>query len=382
MKPLSCLDVDQSLWRYIDRELSASEIAAISVHLKNCEPCRAQYHEWSREASQCRTVLSDTPFGEAFVGRLRQRMRDDGLFASSRRSPMEALSFHRRRVRRIATVAAMLFLIPVVVVVGILSNLKDPIQLGHFATEGGAVSFVPAGAQPGGEGARRVAAGFYGAGDAFVVPAGAVVTLRLGSPSRREDSLLKLTGPARFEIEPHATKVDFRARLASGLLSADVARRALIEPFSIATEIARVGVLGTEFDLSALDDRTELRVRNGLVAFQGLGALPGKATVRVTREKGPYVVMRGEVQPVPLAEADAAADAAPAPGHSAPAAPGGDSAAPPAAGPEATPEDPESARAIPGDRPPGSPGEPRPPAGDAPGAGPGGSFDLDTPVER
>jgi anti-sigma factor RsiW len=371
MKSVSCSDVDHNLWRYIDRELSAGDLSAISAHLRGCEPCRAQYHEWAREASQYRRVLVEAPFGEGFVSRLRHRMRDEGLFATSRRSPFEAFSFHRRRVRRIATVAAMLILIPIVVVVGFLSNLPGPLQLGSFESEGGPVGFLPAGASEQ-KAMRQMKSGVYAAGAAFVVPRGAVATLHLGSPSLNDDSILKLTGPARFVIDPEATKAVFRARLSSGVLRADVARRALAEPFAITTENARVMVLGTEFELSALEARTVLRVWNGIVAFQGIDALPGKAPVDVTREKGPYVVEKGAMQPVPLQEPDVRADATPPPEktHPRPEAVHGNGSAAVAPPVEETTTQPP--RPVPAPEP--ATKEPAKPVSPGP--------DLDTPVER
>jgi hypothetical protein len=377
MRSVTCSEVDQNLWRYIDREIPASDLSAISAHLRACDPCRARYHEWAREASQYRRVLDETPFGEAFVGRLRHRMRDEGLFASSRRSPLEALSFHRRRVRRIATVAAMLFLIPVVVVVGILSNLPDPILLGNFTAEGGFLTFLRAVASTEDVTRHRVARGDFAPGDGFEVPHGVVVTLKLGSPSRREDSILILTGPASFRVAREARKVDFSAHLASGIIRADIARRAYVEPFQLTTADAVAKVLGTEFELSALDGQTVLTVRKGTVAFQAINALPGKA-IQVTPENGAHVVRKGALEPVPAGDGAVNAPVTPTtPPPVTPAVPETDPGEPEAA----AGEDPSSAPAPPAPAPERKPPARTPTLPGTPPAIPG-SEDLDTPVVR
>jgi hypothetical protein len=302
-------------------------------------------------------------------------MRDEGLFASSRRSPLEAFSFHRRRVRRVATVAVMLFLIPVVVLIGFMSNLPGPVQLGGFEAEGGVVGFAAAGSPAArdprslADGARMHAPrGSYKAGDAFLVPAGVVLTVKLGSPVRSEDAVLTLTGPAAFAIDPKATKTAFLARLDQGALAAEVSHRGPDDPFDIDTAEARVSILGTAFDLRASEGRTILRVRRGSVAFRARDALPG-ATVKVTPDMDAYVVEKGSAGPVPLIEG-----ARPTSPPAAPAA-----AEPPLPQPPA--RDSHAAAPAAAESPP-------PPAPPAPGAAgstsppPKPGFDLDTPVSR
>ena len=131
MKPYTCADVDRGLWLYIDRELSASELAKISSHLRDCAPCSALYHDRAREARQYRLAFSETPFGDKFAGRLRHKMVEEGHYGGmepvptalperSDARPRDRSSssrgwglfwLHRGRRRRLVTVAAMLCMI-------------------------------------------------------------------------------------------------------------------------------------------------------------------------------------------------------------------------------------------------------------------------------
>src|SRR6266540_1742863 len=73
MKSQECRRVEESLWRYIDRELSAPQLAEISAHLKACGNCKGLYESRARDANLFRMAFTDAPFGEGFVERFHQR---------------------------------------------------------------------------------------------------------------------------------------------------------------------------------------------------------------------------------------------------------------------------------------------------------------------
>ena len=75
MDPTTCEKAKAVLWRYIDRELSARELGAVSVHLRGCEACRQIYEQQSREAKLYRLALAENPFGDEFVESFRVRWR-------------------------------------------------------------------------------------------------------------------------------------------------------------------------------------------------------------------------------------------------------------------------------------------------------------------
>jgi hypothetical protein len=307
MESTSCFEVERNLWRYIDRELSASELAGISSHLKLCEGCRGLYYERARSARQYRLAFPETPFGEAFVGKMVKRMRKEGLFSSSpapsangkaRRGFAWPRLFFQRRYRRAIAIAAMLLLIPVVVLVGVVFNgsmSSGPMakSLGTFAADGYVV-LLESGRE------RKLPNGHLLPGSAFEVPSGRSLKIHLGAPERPDVALMALEGPAKFVLDPRATLRDFVASLDEGKLLAKVAKRPRDDSFVLRTPHAAVKVVGTRFSLEVKGTETALSVEEGKVSCRARAALPGQGTVEVTKKTGPYKVGEGEPLPLPV----------------------------------------------------------------------------------
>ncbi len=335
MKPISCTEVDRSLWLYIDRELSAGGLQAISAHLRECDACRGMYHERALEASQYRMAFLDSPFGDDFVAKLTKRMESERLLESSSRpggehpgvsrggwrglhgdrprgdgeggvrSPLSAT--HRGRFRRLVTVAAMLLLIPAIVIVGIVFDGPMPESLGTLYAESGEVTLGRVG-----EAGRSLpdvvevtSPSALFAGSVCRVDRGAVARLQLASQSpggRGALSTLVLDGPAIFAVDAKASRSSFHGTLEEGALKAKVAPRGLSEPFVIRTPHATATVVGTLFELLVTRDETRLSVVEGKVKLRSIEGLPDQG-VEVTRSSGSFAARRGATQPVPLGDA-------------------------------------------------------------------------------
>ena len=271
---ISCPDVDQNLWRYIDRELSASALAAISSHLRACEACQGLYHERAREASQYRMVFVDSPFGEPFVVKLKRRLRQEAPVAPGgapgRKKRTGYFSLRHRKVRRALAVAAMLVLIPVVILIGLLQKSSDRRWLGSFeATNSGKVSLDSEDVTRDGT-LPLQARGRFGPGDGINVPGGVEVLLHYGQ------SQITLQGPAFLRMEKHSTRDQFFAYLEKGKLEATVTPLSRDQAFVIRTEYAVSSVVGTRFTVEARKGETLLEVQEGTVKFQSARARPGE----------------------------------------------------------------------------------------------------------
>lgn len=321
MKSVSCIEVERNLWRYIDRELSASDLAEISSHLKLCESCRGLYYERSRDARQYRLAFPETPFGEAFVAKLTKRMKAEGLLtapmtpkqvaaavspnqrrgthgtsnqpldqvrgAGSRKDFGLARFLHQRRFRRAAAIAAMLLLIPLVVITGLFFGESSARSLGSFQVVKGAV-FV---------GEKPSSSGEFFPGSAFKVREGGSLEIQLKTPAGGSAAELTLIGPAIFSLDPDASRHKFKASLDQGALHASVEKRPYGDLFVINTPLASAVVVGTRFELEASGAQSRLTVSEGKVRYRAQAALPSQAPVVVTPEMGPYVVREGSMEP-------------------------------------------------------------------------------------
>jgi hypothetical protein len=360
MKSFSCSHIDRSLWRYIDRELAASDVSAISAHLRDCDGCRELYHERAREARQYRVAFLDSPFGERFVSKFSERMKREGLSAGSIRkggqwrkdprkerlwtedvarmaqglSPTDSNAsselpvdsgFTRRRFRRAATVAAMLFLIPTVVVIGIVFNPPHAIPLGTFEAEKGSLTESRIGID-GELISKTVEDGFLTPGCVLTVPPGVVARLALRARAPGDVTEISLSGPAELRLSKDAGPKAFTAVLEYGILEASVAPRREGETFEIFTANALAAVVGTRFELEFRDGLTSLVVWHGEVRFQAREALTG---VRVVRESGRFRLNPGSVRPEPDASPPAVPAAEPPPEAETSAAEPADSVHPP-----------------------------------------------------
>jgi hypothetical protein len=307
---LPCKKVDLMLWRYIDRELSAREIGAISDHLRQCAACRTLYEGRSREAKLCRMAFLDSPFGEGFVGRFQRRSTREGLgelqvssgglfagpaagdlrFGRRRRGGgrwgafdllRQAYPGANQKLRRLVTVAAMLLLIPGIVLLGIALNgyqLK-PLVLGEYLLAG-------------------KSEGTFRAGEHFRVPEGKELEVFLRSQRESKASLL-VSGPALLRIEPGAAIDHFEAFLDEGLLKARVGKLRRGESFRIRSPHALATVVGTEFTLEVLENETRLRVEEGTVAFSRANSGSGRVQ-HVAARDGVYRVSLQVSDPEPF----------------------------------------------------------------------------------
>lgn len=367
MSDISCQQVDRGLWRYIDRELPAGELARISTHLRGCEACRSLYHSRSSEASRCRVAFLDAPFGESFVRQTLAACRSEGLLGE--REPTRAGGLflpvaepaHVRMwhsIRRWSMVAAIALIVPSMLLVTLFSPGPAGEKLGTFEVAQGApaVTWHREAA-----GRRRLSkelsqtAGICVAGAAYEVAPEGSLTLALPLSEGRKTELA-CSGDTAFRIGPHATSQIFIGHLAAGKLRAKVAPQRASESFTIETPHAYVRVIGTEFDLEVAARGTRLVVLKGTVEFRAKESLPGRGVELVTAERGPFFVGEGAAEPFGE-RLEASLETSPV---GAPAA---------AERPEAVGSLPEPASPAPVQLPPG------------PGAGTTFKEPLDTPVE-
>lgn len=309
MNSVSCFEVERNLWRYIDRELSAGELSGISSHLKLCEGCRSLYYERSREARQYRLAFPETPFGEVFVSKVVKRMKEEGLFSSSPGPGASTqagagsslpLIFLERRYRRAIAIAAMLLLIPVVVLVGIIFNgsMSGRPAARSVARSLGTMQYENRGTN----GGTKLKPRDLLPGSSFEVLPEQTLRIRLGSPERPNVAQMELRGPGRFTLDDQATLRDFKASLEEGKLGAKVSKRAPGDSFVLRTPHAVATVVGTQFMLDVTSAWTDLKVEDeeGKVDYRARAALPGQGTVQVTKKTGPYRVRYEEPLPVPV----------------------------------------------------------------------------------
>jgi len=322
----SCERIQEGLWRYVDRELSAAALAEMSAHLKTCSDCSRVYEARARDAKHYRMALLDTPFGESFVERFRQRFEAEGLAspggqqpASSGSSPSRGSargSAWRRFAARAASSpprkilvrwapAAAILLMAALVVVGLFpAHSVGKLQLvdaSKSTGSGAEVEII--------RGGRTLSA---------LPPdlrAGDRIHVAQGGPRVRasllDGSQILLTGPADLRVENEMeAEGPFLARLSEGTLSASVPRRGAGRNLRmrITTEHASAIVLGTSFTLEAKPGvGTILDVDRGEVDF--FASRGGRVLVRAG---GRYESRYGYAEPLPV----------PAPGEAAAARPG------------------------------------------------------------
>ena len=299
MKPVTCTEVDRNLWRYVDRELSAADLAHVSAHLRSCEACQRKYHGRSLEASQYRAAFLEAPFGEKFVARFVGRMKREGMLLERVTPQEEGLFLDRRRWLRAAALAALVLLIPAMAFMAFLSMQGQGVNLGEFTARGGSVMVgrVDAAGHKLLQSEEAVS-GALSPAQVVSVPGDTMVTFRLRTPRKGEESFLWVTGPAEFSLRHDATRDKFAAFLQEGTLVANVASRAPSESFQIDTPHATARVVGTEFRLEVTGEMTQLQVIAGKVAFEAKEF----SKEDVAPEDGPWVVRAGAKRPEPLSE--------------------------------------------------------------------------------
>ena len=285
-----CYDVERHLWRYIDRELPANEISAISAHLKRCRDCQQLYMDGAREANSYRTAFVNAPFGEPFVAKFRKRMAAEELLENGALAIGPGLGATNgpapgRGLRRLLAVLAMVILIPLVLTVGMFYGRSS---LGYFQTEGGKARLVRFDAENGDVG-EELGRGEILGGDRFEVNSHVVVNLAVPTAAYTASSQLQLDGPGVFELADSSDSHYIAGRLESGVLYVDVAKDPLREEFRIETPHAVVRVLGTQFTLEVEPGATYLSVDEGRVELSSLG---NTAALRVmTPESGVWGVL-------------------------------------------------------------------------------------------
>lgn len=285
MKDPDCNCSSEVIWRYIDRELSARDMAGVSERIRSCDSCRGMYEEQALLARSLSSGFVDSPFGESFVARSRERFTAAGL-AGSRERGIRAMGsgtklffgdrgFAVLRSRRFLGIAATLLLVPAILAIGFLVSSRREQSLGGLRVTGQdevAVRIVGSSSeaifiqpQPGGSG--------FEAGRIYDVPPGTTLALSLGGFGQREPAArLKLKGPARFSTTADCTVRNFHGNLISGELRARVALRGEGESFRLsAGGLHQARVIGTVFVFSARDGVTSLTVEEGLVGFGTLG---------------------------------------------------------------------------------------------------------------
>ncbi len=286
MKDPDCSCSSEVIWRYIDRELSAREMAVVSEQIRGCDNCRSMYEGQALLARSLSTGFVDSPFGESFVARSRERFGSAGLGESSGdglrtiKSGTKLLlgyrAFSLLRSRRALGIAAMLLLVPAMIAIGLLVGSRREQSLGGLRVTGqDEVGVRVAGSsseaifiqpQPGSSG--------FQAGRIYDVPAGTTLSLTLsaGDGGRDPAARIDVAGPARFSTDPDCTVHNFHGNLISGDLRARVSPRGAGESFRISSGgLHQARVIGTVFVLSARDGATSLTVEEGLVGFGVLG---------------------------------------------------------------------------------------------------------------
>lgn len=286
MKAPDCNCSTEVIWRYIDRELSAREMARVSEQLRKCDNCQKLYEEQGRLARSLSSGFVDSPFGESFVVRSRERFSTAGL-TRSREAGIRTIEggtklffgyrgFSFLRSKKFMGIAAMLLLVPTILVIGYFVNSQGHQLLGGLRVRGqeevsvrivdapGAVSLI----QP-----SPRSSGFQ-AGRVYDVPPGTTLSLQLGAGDGRHERVatLDISGPARFATDSDCTVGNFHGNLIRGVLRARVEHRQKGESFRIsAAGLHQARVIGTVFVLEAGDGFTRLNVEEGLVSFGTVG---------------------------------------------------------------------------------------------------------------
>ncbi len=277
---VNCREVEERLWRYVDRELPVGELTAVSEHIDDCSECRQLYHEQARDANRCRRALAESALGPAASDRILGALEGAGVIGTT------ASRVSGRRVRARWAIAAL-----VPLAVGVLAWMfsGDPPRrrppLGLAESADGVVCERVDGSLVDLSRPLEVRAG-----DLYSVPEGVELRVRLESSAGDENALVAVHGPAEFELETASAPDRFFAILHSGVVDSTVRPRVRGEPFEIRTNLALARVVGTRFTLATFTEaETTLEVSSGQVEFIPLGDGTEGRVERVTRESGPRV---------------------------------------------------------------------------------------------
>ncbi len=302
----NCNRIQEGLWRYVDRELSAAALAEISAHLKACSDCSRIYEARARDAKHYRMAFLDTPFGDGFVDRFRQRFEAEGLAgpsipaSASGRSSSSRLSAWRRFAGRAAASPPRRLLVrwapaAAIILMGAL------VVLGLFPERSvGRLDLVDGGS---GAGVEAVRGGRTLPALPRDLRAGDTIHVRQGGQRVRaslsDGSEIVLTGPAEFRVESGIeAQGPFHGHLSEGTLHASVPRRGVGRDLRmrITSDHASALVLGTQFTLEVRRGiGTVLAVDQGEVDFFAV-----RGSRVVVRPGGRYEARDGYGEPLPV----------------------------------------------------------------------------------
>ncbi len=310
MKHGFCKFVEHSIWKYIDRELSARNLAEISGHLATCASCKKLYETRAREATMYRLAFMGSPFGAEFCEKY-----EEAILAEVAETPVgeprgEVLGFLSRWKERPGPVLVAALVLAVVTLFAMtfyrLSIFSSASRDGGLARD--ARSVTPSresdasrrtlGIRVLDDGSEQRA--FY-AGERYTQTVNpSVTTFQLDDGS----SLTFAARPWELFVQGDSgPNGSFTARVDEGVVDVSVTKRAADRSFTLQTPNAEVRVLGTEFTLEVRMERgqpltwievTEGRVRvtdveTDRVYYRG----PDEGRLRIPLEDSPAAALEG-----------------------------------------------------------------------------------------
>ncbi|MBI4583430.1 MAG: FecR domain-containing protein [Planctomycetes bacterium] len=307
MKNDQCRFVEENLWPYLDRELTAKKVAEISLHLKSCSPCQKLHEARAREAALYRSAFLNTPFGDGFAKKFQKRLEVELEKRTLLDPSTDIFTFHPpgpfRRHAVLWTASSCAAALVVAVLLGLVwrpfaaQNSRTVLENGPLP---GPIASLPAeeqglGVFKDGSSAgvvihrpdREIDHGYKAieAGSRFTRSnGGQELCMELLDGTR----LVFAAGPLDFLVSPDLRpRGSFSGELRRGKLAAHVVPQGENRTFEISTPHARVKVVGTRFELEVTEvdgqPVTRLAVREGKVLFLD-GS--GDTEILVTPETG------------------------------------------------------------------------------------------------
>jgi len=308
-----CSRVEADLWRYIDRELSASALAHISAHLKACGRCHQLYESRSRDVKLYRLAFVGSPFGEDFVARFRKRLEAECAHGEARSCAAGIPSPEgpsRRGAAGLSGSVARFSLAAALVAIGALVVYGLMFRPGLGRLEHVRAVLVTRDGRPVASTETELLPG-----DRFQLQ-GKTSELKL---QLLDGSELVFRGPGDVRVSlDSAPRGPFLASMTEGSLRASVVRRQQGRELTVSTENATARVVGTRFTLEADSAGTTLAVEEGEVIFSGHRKFD---QVYVNHATGAYIVAAGQGWPKPVASAAPAGAGAAPPDAVAPVSP-------------------------------------------------------------
>ncbi len=286
--------METRLWRYVDRELGAAEVAEVSDHLARCATCRALYYDYARDANLLRVALSEVATDEGLAESVVREMEAASLIE---RPPtwqrFWTWTARHPSWRRYASAAAVFLCAAGALFYGLWSTQGSRHYLGQFRAAGEVVMYA---SESSGREGVLVDRGDCWPGAEFDVADGATLNLDLHSPLGPRSDRIEVEGPAVLRLSLESSRHAFSCELVEGMLTASVRPgRAAEAPFIVSTPEAIVRVVGTRFVVDAqVEGVTALKVQQGRVTLQ---ARAGGHEVFVGPESGSWSVSAADVRP-------------------------------------------------------------------------------------